>query len=79
MSKSYASVAANDHIAKTGLVVSMADHARRSSGSHPRSIEAERDQRRGVLLLFTGVRYERQIEPSEPVSEGGQARRRRRR
>jgi hypothetical protein len=78
MSKSYASVAANDDIAPKGLVVSMADHARSSASGYSRS-EVERDQRRGVLLLFTGVRYERQIEPPEPVAEDGRTRRRRRR
>jgi hypothetical protein len=77
MSKSYASVAANDDIARTGHVVSMADHARSSASGYLRG--AERDERRGVLLLFTGVRYERQIEPPEPVAEGRQTRRRRRR
>ncbi|HSP26498.1 MAG TPA: hypothetical protein VLQ65_15115 [Saliniramus sp.] len=78
MSKSYARVAANDDIPRTGLVVSMADHARGSAGAYSRS-EAERDERRGVLLLFTGVRYERQIEPPEPVADDGRTRRRRRR
>ncbi len=37
------------------------------------------DAPRGEILLFTGVRYERQVEPSpEPVSPGRRPARRRR-
>jgi hypothetical protein len=63
MSKNYASVAA-DHDATRGSVVAFSEAPRR------RQLKSfERDDRRGVLLLFTGIRYERQIEPAEPHFE----------
>jgi hypothetical protein len=75
MSRSHTCVAAVDHVANVSSVVSMADFSRPPS----RISRDERDRQGGVLLLFTGVRYERQIEPAEPVAEGGRTRRRRRR
>lgn len=54
-------------------VVSIRDFAR------PARAPQREDDRRGVLLLFTGVRYERQIEPADPVAGKGRRPRRGRR
>jgi hypothetical protein len=75
MSKNYESVAAVDHVANACSVVRMSDFSRRAT----RITASDRDERRGVLLLYTGVRYERQIEAAEPVIDDGRERRRRRR
>jgi hypothetical protein len=75
MSKNYESVAAVDHVANACSVVRMADFPRRATCVNA----SKRDDRRGVLLLYTGVRYERQIEAVEPDVYDGQERRRRRR
>jgi len=75
MSKNHVSVAAADHVANSCSVVRMSDFPRRAT----RVTASERDDRRGVLLLYTGVRYERQIEAVEPDFYDGQERRRRRR
>lgn len=75
MSKNYESVAAVDHVANACSVVRMADFLRRAT----RISASDRDERRGVLLLYTGVRYERQTEAVEPVIDDGRERRRRRR
>lgn len=75
MSRSYTCVAAIDHVVDVSSVVRIVDFSRAPS----RVSRDGRDLERGVLLLFTGVRYERQIEPAGPCTEVGQTRRRRRR
>jgi hypothetical protein len=66
MSNIIPSVATADHVASRDSVVQFSDFPRR------RQLRSfERDERRGVLLLFTGIRYERQIEPDETAAEDG--------
>ncbi len=59
-------------------IVKLADFPKRTSQSIPA------DTTRGEILLFTGIRYERQTEPTEPDprdthQEDGPGRRRRKR
>jgi hypothetical protein len=54
-----------------------------SSASRAARAPLRDDEPRGDILLFTGVRYERQVEPNpgpfEPLASEGQAKARRRR
>lgn len=67
-------IAAGSRGRAAAAIVDIRDFARPS-----RLRFGEDDGSRGEVLLFTGVRYERQIEPSDPVAGNGQGRRRRRR
>ena len=73
MSRSRDCAAGADHAALVPNVVSMADYPRAATRIRRDGPDCDR----GVLLLFTGVRYERQIEPADPVAEGERRRRRR--